>query len=134
MREQEVIRLALGLPEGEPMNYPAIGSELGIGGERVRQIRNVALKKLKQARNPDWPWPKGQAPEGWLVKDALDAAGFSWPGEHDWPPDQLPPGHDLTESVPTGAGLKTDEIVPGVASLRIGPVAPASRRPSPRTF
>ncbi len=49
-REQEVLRLAFGLSGGEPVSYPAIGREFGIGRERVRQIRNRALRKLRKAR------------------------------------------------------------------------------------
>jgi hypothetical protein len=63
-REQEVICLAFGLRDGELLTYSAIGEKLGVGGERVRQIRNVALRKLQVVVNPDWPWPKGKAPAG----------------------------------------------------------------------
>ena len=121
-REQEVIRLAFGLGDGEPLNYSAIGKKLGVGGDRVRQIRNDALRKLQMAVNPDWPWPKGQAPEGWRLKNALDQAGFRWPTERDWQPDQLPPGHDLTDAAPLDNQLRVDEIVPGLATLRMDPL------------
>jgi hypothetical protein len=121
-REREVVRLAFGLPEGDPLSYSEIGDKLGVSGERIRQIRNVALRKLQQASNPDWPWPRGRAPEGWRLKDALDAAGFSWPSVHDWRADQLPPGHDMTGFVPDDAGLASEEIVPGIVTLRMDPI------------
>jgi DNA-binding CsgD family transcriptional regulator len=121
-REREVVRLAFGLTDGEQMKYGAIGEKLGIGGERVRQIRNDALRKLQVAVNPDWPWPRGGAPEGWRLKDALDEAGFRWPVEHDWRPDQLPIGHDPGETVPFDGGLVADEIVPGLVTLRMDPL------------
>lgn len=46
-REREIIQLRHGLIEGEkPMTLDAIGKNLGITRERVRQIENRALKKL----------------------------------------------------------------------------------------
>ncbi len=122
-REREVVRLAFGLPDGEPASYPEIGKKLGVSGERVRQIRNAALGKLQRIVNPDWPWPKGQAPQGWRLKDALDTAGFCWPSGNDWPPDQLPTGFDPAgHPAAPEVGLAEEEIVPGIASLRMDPL------------
>jgi DNA-directed RNA polymerase sigma subunit (sigma70/sigma32) len=45
-REREVIRLAFGLPDGEPQNLRQIGERFGVSSERVRQIRNEGLSKL----------------------------------------------------------------------------------------
>lgn len=121
-REQEVIRLAFGLSGCELVTNAAIGERLEITGERVRQIRNKAMRKLQRIVNPDWPWPRGEAPEGWRLKDALDAAGFRWPTAPDWSPDQIPTGHDLTEATLLDAGLPEDEISPGVAALHMDPL------------
>ena len=46
-KEQFVIRCRFGFETGETMSLPAIARRLGISGERVRQIQNKALNKLK---------------------------------------------------------------------------------------
>ena len=46
-KEREVLTRAYGL-EGEPETLTSIGEDLGFGLERIRQIRNVALRKLQK--------------------------------------------------------------------------------------
>ena len=46
-READVIRLRFGLKDGESRTLQEVGNILGIGRERVRQIEEVALKKLR---------------------------------------------------------------------------------------
>lgn len=46
-REQVVIRLRFGLDDEEPKTLKEIGEMLGITRERIRQIENEALEKLK---------------------------------------------------------------------------------------
>ncbi len=48
-REAKVIRLYFGLDEQEPMTLEEIGSLLGITRERVRQIKEKALNRLRHA-------------------------------------------------------------------------------------
>ena len=45
-REQKILRMRFGLGYDGPMTLKAIGTELGLTRERVRQIQNAALAKL----------------------------------------------------------------------------------------
>ncbi|ELS04242.1 RNA polymerase sigma factor, sigma-70 family [Xenococcus sp. PCC 7305] len=47
-KQQKVITLRFGLNNGKTMTYEQIGSQCGISRERVRQIKNKALKLLQQ--------------------------------------------------------------------------------------
>ncbi|MBI4240336.1 MAG: RNA polymerase sigma factor RpoD/SigA [Candidatus Rokubacteria bacterium] len=47
-KEQTVLRLQFGLDGAEPMTLEAIGQQMGLTRERVRQIEAVALKKLRE--------------------------------------------------------------------------------------
>ena len=49
-RERKVLELRYGLSSGEPMTLEAIGSEVGVTRERVRQIESKTLSKLKNSR------------------------------------------------------------------------------------
>ena len=49
-RERRVLELRYGLSSGEPMTLEAIGSEVGVTRERVRQIESRTLMKLKNSR------------------------------------------------------------------------------------
>ena len=46
-RESKILRLYFGLDHEEPMTLEQIGATLGITRERVRQIRDRALRKLR---------------------------------------------------------------------------------------
>lgn len=46
-REAEVIRLYFGLGEAEPLTLEQIGDHLGVTRERVRQIKDRALRRLR---------------------------------------------------------------------------------------
>ncbi|MSS73921.1 MAG: RNA polymerase sigma factor RpoD/SigA [Candidatus Latescibacteria bacterium] len=46
-REAKIVRLYFGL-EGEPETLEKIGSQMGVSRERIRQIRNVAMGKLRR--------------------------------------------------------------------------------------
>jgi RNA polymerase primary sigma factor len=48
-REQEVLRLYFGLGPGEPMTLEAIGAKYGITRERVRQIKDRALGRIRRS-------------------------------------------------------------------------------------
>jgi RNA polymerase primary sigma factor len=51
-REQTIIKRTFGLaPYEEPESLTKIGKDLGLSRERIRQIRNEALKKLQQLLN-----------------------------------------------------------------------------------
>lgn len=50
-KEQEVISLRFGLKDGEELTLGAIGQRLNVSRERVRQLQNRALLKLKN-QNP----------------------------------------------------------------------------------
>ena len=49
-RERRVLALRYGLSSEEPMTLEAIGSEVGVTRERVRQIESKTLSKLKNSR------------------------------------------------------------------------------------
>src|SRR5881227_585557 len=49
-RERRVLELRYGLSSGEPMTLEAIGSEVGVTRERVRQSESRTLSKLKNSR------------------------------------------------------------------------------------
>jgi len=46
-REAKILRLYFGLDEPEPLTLEEIGSRLGITRERVRQIKEKALSRLR---------------------------------------------------------------------------------------
>ena len=50
-RELRVVRLYFGLDDGEPMTLDAIGTLLGVTRERVRQIKDRALSKLRRSNS-----------------------------------------------------------------------------------
>ena len=45
--ERQVLRRRFGLAEGEPQTLEAIGRELGLTRERIRQIEGAGLRKLR---------------------------------------------------------------------------------------
>ena len=47
-RQRDIITLRYGLNDGKTMTYEQIGNICGIGRERVRQIKNKAMKLLKK--------------------------------------------------------------------------------------
>ena len=47
-RESEIVRAYFGLGGGEPRTLEQIGDSLGVTRERVRQLRNRALEKLRE--------------------------------------------------------------------------------------
>jgi RNA polymerase primary sigma factor len=46
-RESKILRLYFGIDDTEPMTLEEIGSQLGITRERVRQIKEKALSRLR---------------------------------------------------------------------------------------
>lgn len=50
-REQEIIKRRFGINNEEPKTLEQIGSSLGFSKERIRQIENVALQKLRRVDN-----------------------------------------------------------------------------------
>lgn len=53
-REAEVIRQHFGLDDDEPKTLEAIGRDVGLTKERIRQIKEKALRKLRHPRHRDW--------------------------------------------------------------------------------
>ncbi len=49
-REEHIIRLRFGLLDGQPRTLEAVSKEFNITRERVRQIENRALRKLKSSK------------------------------------------------------------------------------------
>jgi RNA polymerase primary sigma factor len=49
-RERDVLRGHFGLDEGAPATYEQLGERLGLSKERVRQIEQIALAKLRTVR------------------------------------------------------------------------------------
>ena len=52
-REQEIIKRRFGIDNEEPKTLEQIGNALGFSKERIRQIENVALQKLRKINNID---------------------------------------------------------------------------------
>lgn len=50
-REQEIIKHRYGIEDEEPKTLEQIGNALGFSKERIRQLENIAIKKL---RNVEW--------------------------------------------------------------------------------
>jgi RNA polymerase primary sigma factor len=50
-RERKIIDLRFGLSNGKPRTLEEIGDEFGISRERVRQLQNVALERLRRRRS-----------------------------------------------------------------------------------
>jgi len=47
-RERNILRLRFGLDGGEEKTLEEIGAEFGLTRERIRQVQNEALAKLRQ--------------------------------------------------------------------------------------
>ena len=47
-REQEIIKRRFGIDNEEPKTLEQIGNAMGFSKERIRQIENVALQKLRK--------------------------------------------------------------------------------------
>ena len=52
-REQEIIKRRFGINNEEPKTLEQIGNALGFSKERIRQIENLALQKLRRVDNID---------------------------------------------------------------------------------
>ena len=52
-REQEIIKRRFGIDNEEPKTLEQIGNALGFSKERIRQIENLALQKLRRVDNID---------------------------------------------------------------------------------
>ena len=50
-REQEIIKRRFGIDNEEPKTLEQIGQSLGFSKERIRQIENIALQKLRKVNN-----------------------------------------------------------------------------------
>ena len=50
-REQEIIRRRFGISSNEPKTLEQIGNDMGFSKERIRQIENSALQKLRKINN-----------------------------------------------------------------------------------
>ena len=58
-REREIIEKRFGLGGVESLTLEEVGAELGVTRERIRQLQNVALSKMKNAlRRKEMPLPK----------------------------------------------------------------------------
>ena len=57
VREAHVLRQHFGLDDEEPKTLEAIGRDVGLTKERIRQIKEKALRKLRHPRHRDWLEP-----------------------------------------------------------------------------
>ncbi|WP_119034584.1 sigma factor-like helix-turn-helix DNA-binding protein [Hephaestia caeni] len=65
-RLERVIRLRFGLYDGPALSLRAVGEEMGVGSERVRQMQNKALRimRFKLSRLAEWGEPPPDRPVG----------------------------------------------------------------------
>lgn len=56
-REAQVIREHFGLTDNDPKTLEAIGKNVGLTKERIRQIKEKALRKLRHPRHREWLEP-----------------------------------------------------------------------------
>lgn len=52
-REREIIKLLFGIGEARALNLGEVGQRFGISRERVRQIKNEALEKLRESQQQE---------------------------------------------------------------------------------
>lgn len=52
-REQKIIKYRFGIEDDEPKTLEQIGNALGFSKERIRQIENIAIKKLRESEKID---------------------------------------------------------------------------------
>lgn len=52
-REQEIIKRRFGIEDSEPKTLEQIGNAMGFSKERIRQIENLAIQKLRNVNNID---------------------------------------------------------------------------------
>ena len=52
-REQEILKRRFGLEDDEPKTLEQIGNALGFSKERIRQLENIALQKLRKVEKID---------------------------------------------------------------------------------
>ena len=62
-REKEVVAERFGLRDDEPKTLEQIGKKFGVTRERIRQIEDKSLQKLREAmerklEHHDWTWPE----------------------------------------------------------------------------
>ena len=50
-REKKIVFQRFGLDGGKPRTLEEVGKKLGVTRERIRQVQNVALSKLRRALN-----------------------------------------------------------------------------------
>ena len=50
-REREIIKRRFGIDNEEPKTLEQIGNALGFSKERIRQIENIAIQKLRKVNN-----------------------------------------------------------------------------------
>jgi RNA polymerase sigma factor (sigma-70 family) len=55
-RERSALSLRFGLAEGKPLNNTAIAAMLGLSSERIRQLHEKAIRKIRQTLGLDRDW------------------------------------------------------------------------------
>jgi RNA polymerase sigma factor (sigma-70 family) len=56
VREREILRLRFGLDRGEPRTLDQVGAQFSLSRERIRQIEDHALSKLRLASSDREPY------------------------------------------------------------------------------
>ena len=52
-REEEILKRRYGIEDEEPKTLEQIGNQMGFSKERIRQLENIALKKLRNVSSID---------------------------------------------------------------------------------
>ena len=77
-RERKIIFKRFGLDDGEPKTLEEVGKKFGVTRERIRQLQNIALAKLRRAlakrEKPDRTARPNSIPQTRLSRSQQDAA------------------------------------------------------------
>jgi RNA polymerase primary sigma factor len=144
-RELKIIEARFGLNGKKPRTLEEVGQEFGVTRERIRQLQNIALKKLRRAlqkREDPAPRPADKEDEDdedldfddddGLDDDLADLGRKSAPDAGDG--DDFEPEDDFDQSGPEAGGDDLDEPAPpkeAPKAVKPAPQEPAAAKSEP---
>jgi RNA polymerase primary sigma factor len=112
-RELKIIEARFGLNGQKPRTLEEVGQEFGVTRERIRQLQNIALKKLRRAlqkREDPGPRPlnkKGRRRKGAAAQDDEDGDYFDDDDFDDLDDDEAAHGEDGADFEALAVAMKT---------------------------